>query len=357
MSYLLLLDTIRSVTGRRRHDRFPAIEPAVSVVRRGDGTSLFVVCDAQQAKAVLQSPRYRQFNFLEQILTIAKPDRTEWIRIFCDISLIMVDGAEHERRRGLMQRSLDRCAAGVRGMSDDEMAAVIDSGITAEHCTSSAIASRLVNLLFSKAIAELVGKPVELPARDLFAVDFFNPFPTLSSLTRCNEAISTCCNAIGFETLAEADQAAVLSLLLMGVSPLQAILTSLINSYVVALRAGSAGSDAVKVATGWDSYAIVPTNFVMRECVAADMIGAEAVRPGDVVYLFLGSATGCPFSRLTSVPFGAGRHYCSGAALTQVMTAAVQNGLRRIRADDSKINPSEIAQGKAAAFLRFAADS
>jgi hypothetical protein len=143
----------------------------------------------------------------------------------------------------------------------------------------------------------------------------------------------------------------------MGVSPLQAILTSLINSYVVALRAGSAGSDAVKVATGWDSYAIVPTNFVMRECVAADMIGAEAVRPGDVVYLFLGSATGCPFSRLTSVPFGAGRHYCSGAALTQVMTAAVQNGLRRIRADGSKINPSEIAQGKAAAFLRFAADS
>jgi cytochrome P450 len=95
----------------------------------------------------------------------------------------------------------------------------------------------------------------------------------------------------------------------------------------------------------------------MRECVAADMIGAEAVRPGDVVYLFLGSATGCPFSRLTSVPFGAGRHYCSGAALTQVMTAAVQNGLRRIRADGSKINPSEIAQGKAAAFLRFAADS
>jgi hypothetical protein len=39
------------------------------------------------------------------------------------------------------------------------------------------------------------------------------------------------------------------------------------------------------------------------------------------------------------------------------MTAAVQNGLRRIRADGSKINPSEIAQGKAAAFLRFAADS
>jgi cytochrome P450 len=93
----------------------------------------------------------------------------------------------------------------------------------------------------------------------------------------------------------------------------------------------------------------------MRTCAAADTIGSEAVRPGDVVYLFLGSATGCPFSRLTSVPFGAGRHFCSGAALTQLMTTAVQNGLSRIQADGSQITPSEEVQGKAAAFLRFAA--
>jgi hypothetical protein len=303
---------------------------------------------------VLQSPRYRQFHFLGQILTIAKPERTTWIRRFCEIGLIMVDGPEHQRRRLLMQHSLDRCTAGVKAISSDEMIAAIEAGIASEPCTSAAIASRLVILLFSRAITELVGKPVELPARDLFAVDFFNPFPTLSSLTRCNESIGNCCDAIGLEALDQPTQAAVLSLLLMGVSPLHAILTAMLNAYAVGLQAGLAGGDAAQAAVGWDSHAIVPTNFVMRVCVETDALGPEVVQPGDVVYLFLGSATGCPFSRRTSVPFGAGRHYCSGAALTQVMTAAVRDGLGRFHANGCRITPSEEVQGKAAAFLVFA---
>jgi cytochrome P450 len=357
MNYLQLLDTIRSITGRRQHDRFPAVEPAVAVFRRDGAAATFVVYDALQAKAVLQSPHYRQFNFLEQILTIAKPERTGWIRRFCDIGLIMLDGPEHERRRPLMQRSLEKCALGVKAIPDDEMVAVIEDGIAAEPFTSASMASRLVVFLFSRAIAELVGKPVELSARDLFAVDFFNPFPTLSSLSRSNEALGKCCEAIGFEELDEPTQAAVLSLLVMGVSPLHALLTALLNAYAAGLQAGLERGEAVRAATGWNSYEIVPTNFVMRTCVATDVLGQEVVQPGDRVYLFLGSATGCPFSRLTSVPFGAGLHHCSGAALTQVMTNAVRNGLMRVDSDLSRITPSEEVKGKAAAFLGFGAAS
>jgi hypothetical protein len=358
MNYLQLLDTIRSITGRRQYDRFPPVEAAIDVFRRdGAKGATFVVYDALQAKAVLQSPNYGQFNFLQQILTIAKPERTEWIRRFCDIGLIMLDGPEHQRRRPLMQRSLEKCASGVKGIPDDEMVAVIEDGIAAEPATSAAIASRLVVFLFSRAVAGLVGKPVELPARDLFAVDFFNPFPTLSSLSRCNEAIGNCCEAIGFDGLDEPDQAAVLSLLVMGVSPLHALLTALLNAYAAGLEAGMERADAVKAATGWNSYAIVPTNFVMRTCIATDVLGQDVVQPGDIVYLFLGSATGCPFSRLTSVPFGAGLHHCSGAALTQVMTTAVRNGLIRIDPHGCPITPSEEVKGKAAAFLGFGAAS
>jgi len=272
MNYLQLLDTIRSVTGRRRFDRFPAIQPPVTVFRRdGDGPTTFMVVDAGQAKAVLQSPRYRQFDFLEQILTIATPDRTGWIRRLCDIGLIMVDGPEHERRRISMQRSLDRCVTGVRAIPPDDMLAVVEKALAAEPCTSATVAARLVTLLFSKAIAAITGKPVELPVRDLFAIDFFRPFPTLSSLAGCDESIDRCCRSIDIESLDEGDQAAVLSLLVMGVSPMHALLTTLVNVYATARREGLAAEEAVKRTSGLDAYAIVPTNFVMRACVGATL--------------------------------------------------------------------------------------
>jgi cytochrome P450 len=355
MNYLQLLAVIRSITGSRSHDRFPAIQPLVSVVRRDDGgAATFVVGDAEQAKLVLQSPCYRQFNFVERILTIAKPERTPWIRRFCEIGLIMTDGPEHQRRRLLMQQSLDRCASGVRAIPQATIAAVIEDAMAVEPCTSAGVACQLVLLLFSKSISALSGQTSELPARDLFAVDFFNPFPTLSSLARCNEAIANCCRAIGIESLDEADEAAVLSLLAMGVSPLHALLTSLINVYAAALCDGAAAGEAVKRTAALDSYAVVPTNFVMRRCVAPDTISGERVDPGDIIYLFLGAATGCPFSRHTSVPFGAGQHYCSGAVLTQVMLNAVRTALKDVRSDCRRLSPSTEVQGKAAAFLTFA---
>lgn len=353
MKYLQLLDTIRAITGRRRFDRFPQVEPSVITFRSETQPATFLVHDAQQAKAVLQSPRYEQFNFLSQVLTIAKPDRTEWIRRFCEIGLIMVDGPEHQRRRLLMQQALDRCAVGVKQISEDELHAAVEDGLGADQCTADGIASRLVLLLFSRSIAALSGSAVELDPVDLFSIDFFNPFPTLSSLSRCNDSIGKCCRAIGFESLDESGQAAVLSLLLMGVGPLHAIITALLNDYIGGRREGLAAEAAVKRTLQVDSYAIVPTNFVMRVCVAADTLGMEVVRPGDIVYLFLGAATGCPFTRLTSLPFGAGQHYCSGAALTQVMINAVRSVLGRVEADWREIRPSTEVQGKAAAFLSF----
>jgi hypothetical protein len=215
----------------------------------------------------------------------------------------------------------------------------------------------LVTLVFSRAISAITGKPVELSVRDLFAIDFFRPFPTLSSLAGCDESIDRCCRSIDIESLDEEDQAAVLSLLVMGVSPMHALLTTLVNVYATARREGLAADEAAKHTSGLDAYAIVPTNFVMRACVDADTLGGEAVKPGDVVYLFLGSASGCPFSRLTSLPFGAGSHYCSGAALTQLMMKSVRSGLGRMQADCSRISPTPEVEGKASAFLVFATES
>jgi cytochrome P450 len=355
MDYLRILEQVRAVTGNRADDRFPAAEsPRGAFLKGNDSPATFLVFDAQTAKRILESPAYRQFPFLDRILTIAKPERTHWIRRFCEVGLIMIDGPEHERRRARMAATLDRCIDRLKQLPAEKTALAIEQASRSSGASADRIARALVCLLFSESIAAIIDRDIELPQDDLFQIDFFNPFPTLSSLARCNASIDVCCKAAAMESLDADDQSAVLSMLIMGVSPLHALITASLNQCLQARESGSPLAEALALAAKVDSYAIVPTNFVMRECCRPDSIDGEAVAVGDIVYLFLGSATGCPFSRQSAVPFGAGAHYCSGAKLTSVMMWAVRAGLAA--ADPAALNDVAIArpeQGKASAFLMF----
>jgi len=355
MDYLQILDHVRGITGSRADDRFPAAEsPLVAFRKSPNSPATFLVFDAQLAKHVLESPAYRQFSFLDKILSITKLERTHWIRRFCEVGLIMIDGPEHERRRTRMATALERCVERLEELPPEKSARVIEGASRVSGASADGIARSLVCLLFSESLAAIVGHAVELTQDHLFQIDFFNPFPTLSSLARCNASIDTCCQQIGVDRLDADDQSAVLSLLIMGVSPLHALITASLNQCLRAREAGSPLEAALTLGAKVDSYAIVPTNFVMRECSQPDSIAGEQVACGDIIYLFFGSATGCPFSRQSAVPFGAGAHYCSGAKLTSVMMWAVRAGLAA--ADPAALDAVTIArpeQGKASAFLMY----
>jgi hypothetical protein len=355
MDFLRVLDAVRSVTGTRSADRFTNHPKNVLILRSDQhGHKIVMVHDAMLAKSVLESPSYQQYNFVARILSVAKPERTRWIRRFCDTGLIMIDGDDHRRRRMQMDDLLDRCIHRLLGLPPETTAAVLEAAIRKGSRTSTSGVSRaLVRFLFSECVSEITGKDTHLPEEAMFTIDFFNPFPTLSLLYRCDDAISRCCETIDFEELGEPEQAAILSLMLMGVSPIYAVLTAMMNAIVTAVRSGQDPHDALRNARGVDSYAIVPVNFVMRECVTATAIAGEQVEPGDILYLFLGSATGCPFSRLTSIPFGGGQHYCSGAKLTSAMLGVARTALQGAIALVGGLDPADVEQGKSSAFLNY----
>jgi cytochrome P450 len=353
MDFLRVLDAVRSITGSRGEDRFPAQPGPLLVIRsEQDARKVVMVHDAVLAKAVLESPAYGQYNFVERILSVAKPDRTAWIRRFCDVGLIMIDGPEHERRRQATNELLERCVSRLVGLPLEQAAAAVQAAIPPGSGGSARdVARGLVVFLFAECIAAVTGKSVPPLDETIFAIDFFNPFPTLSTLYRCNEALAKCCEAIGVHELGEAEQATVLSLLVMGVSPLHAMFTAMMNAAIRAVQAGEDPLEAVRLARGVDSYSIVATNFVMRECVAENVVGGETILPGDMLYLFLGSASGCPFTRQTAIPFGAGRHYCSGAKLTSVMINIAHKAVAAFGERLGRISPSAVIEGKAQAFL------
>lgn len=354
MEYLRILAAVREVTGARGGHAFPSRPDPVVLFREAEHARAVVfVHDARLAKVVLESPRYRQFNFLARILEVASPEKTCWIRRFCDVGLIMIDGPEHLRRRDAMAAALDRCVRRLQECQPERFVSalpvVADRPFTAEE-----LAAALVAGMFAECIPAITGRGVSsLAADDLAAIDFFNPFPTLSTLARCNAAIDRCGERLGLAEMDADAQAAVLSLLIMGVSPMQGILTAAINACVEALGDGRSANEALAVLKDVDAYSVVPTNFVMRECAQDDAIAGVAVRPGDVVYLFLATASGCPFHRRNSVPFGAGPHYCSGAKLTSVMLNVGRKAVAALGEGLASVRPSQVVQGKAHAFLVY----
>lgn len=352
MEYLRILDAVRAVTGARSEDSFPR-RPEPVTAWRGEGGSRGVafVHDAAVAKAVLESPRYRQFDFLARILEVADAENTRWIRRFCDVGLIMIDGPEHLRRRSAMAAALERCICRLQEAAPGRFAAAVAAAGQVDAPTARGLAAALVAALFAECVAAIAGgEPVILADDDLAAIDFFNPFPTLSTLRRSDAALGRSAVRLGLAGMDADDQAAVLSLLIMGVSPILGILTAALNAKARAARDGRSVAAAAAL-RDFDAYTVVPTNFVMRECVAADDLGGAQVLPGDVVYVFLASATGCPFSRRESLPFGAGTHQCSGAKLTSVMLSVARKALADCGDVLGRMQPSPVVHGKAHAFL------
>ena len=353
MEYLEILQAIRSVTADRTATSFPAL-PTPTLRCSGPGHSVVIVVDATLSRAVLESSRYETLNFLDRILTVVRPEKTRWIRRFCELSPIMVDGPKHMRRRALVDTMIDGCMKAVKDLPPAAIVAVVEDGLTHPGTSAALIAGDVVAMLLAISCSTCLGRSVRLPRDELLAIDFFNPFPTLSALARCDDAIAACCQAVGLEYDDETIAPAVLSLLTMGVQPLHAVTTQLIDAWLTGAAVGESPEAIRERLVMVDAYAVVPVNFVMRRCIEADTIDAEDVSSGDVVYCFLGSATGCPFTRQLAVPFGAGTHVCSGTQLSIVMFHQVRRALLGLGVPDGlQVDPSLPSRGSAQAFLTY----
>jgi len=103
-------------------------------------------------------------------------------------------------------------------------------------------------------------------------------------------------------------------------------------------------------------FSLAPTSFVMRRCTQDAGVDGHEFRRGDVVYLFLGEASGCPLHRLNSLPFGAGRHTCSGQPLSRRMLELAHAAFREARGDWGRVRASGVVPGRSSAFVKFEAD-
>jgi pimeloyl-ACP methyl ester carboxylesterase len=360
MQYLSILNSIRWVTGQRSPASFPDKGCSIeSFGPMGTGSGVLFVYDTAIGKSILESADFGQYNFIERAVALTSEEQTAWIRRFCAESPVMLDGTMHQEQRRELTKIFQCCSDALRKISADMLASTIVSAASVEGFSSLSIAEVIIEQLFDTCLTEITGDEVAIPAEELFAVDFFNPFPKPSTLRRCDRAIRICMEAVQWQKLSKIEVLAVSTLLIMGVSPLLAVVTKSINALLECMSPlDDSMNKAVRACRSVDFYNTVPTNFVIRRCLKPTQIQNYSLAKDDWVYVFLGSANGCPFSRLHSIPFGAGRHICSGTKLSADMLSLTHDALElaapALKKSALLCRRSPTVEGRASAFLTYA---
>ena len=360
MQYLRILNALRTITGQRSAHHFPNQYSDLEIFDSpGSESRVLFIYNTSLGRQVLDSREFGQYDFTQRALALAGEERTNWIRRFCFESPVMLDGTAHQVRRRELSNVLKRCTDALNTVKIADLAS--DLLVAARHksATSLRVSQEIVTQLLSICLGAITGRDANLPTEELMAVDFFNPFPKPSSLYRCDHAISACMHALQWQSLNEAERTAVSVMIVMGVSPLVATATASLNALLEVLAIpGSTHDEAVTASRKVDFHATVPTNFVMRRCLTTTVVNGHELREGDLAYVFLGPVSGCPFSALTTLPFGSGRHVCSGRQLSLIMLASVHDALELAVSSLAELplvnRRTPVEAGRASAFLRYA---
>lgn len=359
MQYLKILNGIRWITGQRSPISFPDKGCGVeSFGQMGTGQGVLFVYDTAIGKSILESADLGQYDFIERAVALTSKEQTAWIRRFCSESPVMLDGPSHQEQRRELSNVLLRCSDALRNVPADMLATTIVSASNIEGASSLSIGEQIIGQLFGTCLTEITGHEVVIPNEELFAVDFFNPFPKPSTLQRCDQAIRVCMEALEWQKLSKIEVLAVSTLLIMGVSPLLAAVTKSINTLLEGLCPPNDNiTKAIQACKSVDFYNTVPTNFVIRRCLKSITVQNHSLAKDDLVYVFLGSANGCPLSRLQSIPFGAGRHICSGTRLSAEMLSLTHDALElaapELKKSALNCEQSPTVKDRASAFLTY----
>ena len=353
MRILKILHSLQSVVGHRTEDTFPNRPVPVEFLEgEGDRPRAAFIHRIGIARQILEHAAFEQMRFLDDYLALCDPLQTGWIRYFMDHNPEFLNGEVHRNQSRLLRPELARCVRRLDAVPVTEVAMRVEQVLASERPSTYGVARTVTAHLFGRCLQEISGTEVAVDDEVLFGVDIFLPFPRPAHLHACNHRVDSYLAAVRrIREPNPAELILLLTLLMMGTAPTVAAVNWAANRWLRHVTSATApGSPPPEV-----DFSLAPTSFVMRRCTEDTVVDSHSFKRGDVVYLFLGEASGCPLHRLNSLPFGAGRHTCSGQPLSRRMLELAHAAFREARGDWSRMTASGVVPGRSSAFVKFEA--
>jgi hypothetical protein len=358
MNFLKAIQRVTQITGRRQEGSFDEMpDPIECLSDTSQGPRVYMVYRASLARTILADSRFQQSQFLAPILSLCDEESTRQIRFFIESNPAFLNADRHAVQVEAIQQPFALCEDANRNLNISVLLDAIDPLLEGSaDLTAHQVGIALVGRLIRYCLETVSGVDPPLDNKEVFVVDIFQPFAKRSHLVRCNTILDALINAIENHSdrqcpLSDTDRLAILTLLMMGATPLLAVATALLNAVIRSPDSADLHASLTSLSNG---YSMLPTNFVMRECVASYDVSGYSFDVGDTCYLFLGDVSGCPFSSSLKLPLGYGSHYCKGAGLAKVVTARIQEILlHRANEIAENVRTSPVQVGPASAFLRY----
>lgn len=312
LDFLAIQDKIRTFSKQRTatHSACFSEDFYLYTASKRDQPSVYLSFKKDISRALLESPFTSAYNFASYF-TRKNPDSL--LSFFSKHSpAFIIPRREHEQSRKKMLRSLNSLIDNI-GPSTyaDILCGALEQTGNNVYLASSISAFQILNCWFKALFSRTMSAEC---LEKLETINFFFAFPSPSKLQKCENNLNFIIKDLsGNETLDEDNLLIALTFLLMGFKPIKAMLNHFTSS---ALQASAHGSTLIPETINYSD--ILPTNFVIRQADKSFPLGDQAIQQGTIFILYLADAQArCPFSSLTAIPFGAGRHKCAGLALSE----------------------------------------
>ena len=148
----------------------------------------------------------------------------------------------------------------------------------------------------------------------------------------------------------------LLLLRIMGSAPLNATLTSSINTMIDEYSFSGKDLEKPKNLDGSTPFnSFLPTRFVLRRATMELDLGEIQLRKDDILFVYLASTNKCPLKNMNNLPFGYGSHFCPGQKVSEIIIRTLLKIMIKNQTYGN-LKKSEIDKLNAGAFLSFLED-
>lgn len=356
MSFLSVQKILKLVTTQRLESSFFPTLNDFEVVDVSTDKRVIFIFNYSLAKALLRSKHAGTYDFLSTPLNLYGRDNFPILKMLSSLFPIFLDGQNHS----VVREQYNQALAKVQGASlehfSKELKAIIRQKFKADCININSVASDVSKAAMESILRLIPSEEIKLSYDfDYENMDFFNTLPTKSVLAKTESELQNFCSNMQLKT--DTTGILALSIVTMGYLPLKAMVAAYLNKFISNPEALS----------NFEFQNVVPTNFVMREALKDFSINYRAFNKkissldlfaNDVTYIFLGEGSGCPFSYLNSLPFGAGRHTCPGKGVSQRFLKIISNEFTSYASlnpglSDKQIIPASILRHRSSAFLSY----
>ncbi len=356
--YFKSLDRLREVVGNRTSISFDnELSGYESFGKFGEEECVYLIYDYETNKKIIKSDDFMPYDFITPAFKSSKREVYYSNKFAQNTPLFMKLGDKHSKISLSLKKSYKKCTNKIKSLDTKLISEFLLKIISNKKVSSNYIAKLLSGYFTEFALEEITGCKKPIKIEYLNHISFLSVIPTPLFIRKAENCLAAVNSLHETKTFSIEKFTAFNTLLVMGLFPTQSTLTALLNHYFTFISVKNNNEKLKSSIMDFKFSNVTPLNFTVRIVEKNVKIDDIPFTKNNIVYSFLGEFSKCPFSNLTSMPFGIGKHKCPGQPVAQAILDKTKEALLDISSHnlitENNVTTSNILKNRPDVALAF----